>query len=478
MRYAFGIWTVLVALTVSVAAAYYSIVGLTAIFAGAMLPVIVMGAALEVGKVTAAIWLHSFWDEAGFLMKMYLVPAVAVLMFITSMGIFGFLSKAHIEQGASGTEVTARIERLTSEINRQESIIKRANSTIAGFSDQVSSADDSIQSRIDSQQAIINDIRLRLGVDIATQNAIIKQETDALAPLEGQLQRVEAQRNELAALRQGSDIRALQRFIGANADGVIGSKTRELISAFAADLDQQQTTLFAEVERLRNQSASAIKQTRDEIQRLQQSANQEIQLASDAIASFRNQLVTVTTQDRSADIVEQNKIIEAANAETNKLFEERFGLETDLRAIEVEVGPVKYIAELIYGDADGDILEKAVRWVILILVAVFDPLAVILILAGLSIMHRTEQDADPANITPDWPVTATVEQPKAQQQTNVGAPESDTKDNDAVQIEQPQLQTAPKTNAQKSSSSGFIGKNAEPDSTNLKRVIRTTPKER
>jgi hypothetical protein len=88
MRF-FGIWTIFAALSISIVAAYYSIVGLVAIFAAAAIPIIIMGTVLEVGKLTSAVWLHLFWHKAPLLIKSYLTIAVVLLMFITSMGIFG-----------------------------------------------------------------------------------------------------------------------------------------------------------------------------------------------------------------------------------------------------------------------------------------------------------------------------------------------------------------------------------------------------
>ena len=99
-----------VALALSGIAAYYSIIGLTAIFAAAVIPIIVMGGVLEVAKLTVTVWLHQNWQRARWIMKSYLVSAVAVLMFITSMGIFGFLSKSHIEQSAMGTEQVEQVK--------------------------------------------------------------------------------------------------------------------------------------------------------------------------------------------------------------------------------------------------------------------------------------------------------------------------------------------------------------------------------
>jgi hypothetical protein len=161
MRYFFGIWTVAVALIVSVIAAYYSIIGLTAIFAAAAIPVIIMGASLEVAKITTAIWLHSFWHEAPRLMKIYLTTSTLVLMLITSMGIFGFLSKAHIEQSASSGELVANIARLDQEIARRNQTITRANLTIDNFSSRIDEADDSIQTRIGNQERLIVSIEER-----------------------------------------------------------------------------------------------------------------------------------------------------------------------------------------------------------------------------------------------------------------------------------------------------------------------------
>ena len=90
----FGYFTLFVALLIEIVGAYYSITGLAAIFSGAVIPILIMGGSLELGKVTAAVWLKNNWERAGITYKLYLLPAVAMLMLITSMGIFGYLSKA------------------------------------------------------------------------------------------------------------------------------------------------------------------------------------------------------------------------------------------------------------------------------------------------------------------------------------------------------------------------------------------------
>ena len=100
----YGLLTLLTALCISAIAIYYSVAGLVAIFAAAALPIIIMGTALEIGKLVTAVWLHKYWSKATWWLRTYLSTAVVVLMFITSMGIFGFLSKAHIEQTSAGDE--------------------------------------------------------------------------------------------------------------------------------------------------------------------------------------------------------------------------------------------------------------------------------------------------------------------------------------------------------------------------------------
>ena len=112
------------ALTLSGIAAWYSIAGLTAIFAAAVRPIIIMGGSLELAKVVVTIWLHRYWNRASLLMKAYLVPAVLVLAIITSMGIFGFLSKAHMDQTLPTGDVAAKIQILDEKIATQRENIK------------------------------------------------------------------------------------------------------------------------------------------------------------------------------------------------------------------------------------------------------------------------------------------------------------------------------------------------------------------
>ena len=122
--------TLLTALAISAVAAYYSIIGLIAIFSSAVIPIAVMGVVLETGKLVTAAWVYHHWKRTPVLLKTYLISAVVILMFITSMGIFGFLSKAHIEQTTITSDNTLQIELIESQIQRERTTIKRAEDTL------------------------------------------------------------------------------------------------------------------------------------------------------------------------------------------------------------------------------------------------------------------------------------------------------------------------------------------------------------
>jgi hypothetical protein len=260
--------TLLVALSLSTVAAYYSIIGLTAIFAGAVIPVIIMGSMLEVAKITTTVWLRKYWNKCSWVLKLYLVPAVVALALLTSMGIFGFLSKAHMDQGITSGDVQAKLSLYDEKIKTQRDNIELARKALQQMDAQV----DQRLSRSDSEQAAERAVQIRR--------------------------------------QQAGERTKLQKEIG--------------------------------------------------------EAQKEIQ----------------------------------------KLNEERAPIAAENRKVEAEVGPVKYIAALIYGDnADTNMLEAAVRWVIILLVVVFDPLAIALVLAGNQskewLLENTEDDKESENSVTD-----------------------------------------------------------------------------
>lgn len=379
MRF-FGYWTVLVALVISISAAYYSIVGLVAIFAASAIPVIIMGASLEVGKITTAVWLHLYGKRAKLFMRFYLTFAVVLLMFITSMGIFGFLSKAHIEQTAVGQEAVAQLERISTDITRREDIIARAEDKIAKLESSADNQDAGIQDKITTEEARIQTVVERLNNDIAASEARLAATIAPYVAQQTEADRVLALVSEYVA---SNDIKALQGLIGARQDGSYGPQTAAAVQAFR---EKNETDRSAALEQINAQRSASV----TEIQQLRISADAQIAQSNDLINRLRNQLGTASVADVEADIQAQREIVTTAELEIDNLLETKYSIEAETRKLEAEVGPVKYIAEVIYGDqTDKDTLEQAVRWVIMILVAVFDPLAVVLVIAGLTLIEST-----------------------------------------------------------------------------------------
>jgi len=199
-------FTLFVALSLSAVAAWYSIIGLTAIFAAAVIPIIIMGGILEVAKITITVWLHEYWHRCRWLMKVYLVPAVVLLMIITSMGIFGFLSKAHLDQAVPTGDVAAQVALLDEKIQTQRDNIATARAAIQQMDSQVNelltrSVDDRGAERavqIRRQQARE---RTALQRDIAAAQAEIAALNQERAPIAAELRKVEAEVGPIKSLR-------------------------------------------------------------------------------------------------------------------------------------------------------------------------------------------------------------------------------------------------------------------------------------
>ena len=234
----------LTGLIISAVAIYYSVIGLTAIFSAAVIPIIVMGSALEVGKLVCASWLKANWERAPAYMKYYMISAVAILMLITSMGIFGFLSKAHTDQNLVSGDVQSKI---------------------AIYDEKIKTARENIEAN----------------------RKQLKQMDEAVDQVMGRSQD-----------EKGAD----------KANNIRRSQQRDR-NALAKDIET-------------------------------------------------NQKLIATLNDQAAPI------------------------RAEVRKVEAEVGPIKYIAAFIYGETNEGLLEKAVTWVIILIVIVFDPLAVIMLLAA------------------------------------------------------------------------------------------------
>ena len=468
-----AILTMLTALCISAVAIYYSVAGLVAIFAAAAVPIMIMGGVLEVGKLVTAVWLHRYWKQAAWWLKSYLALAVVVLMFITSMGIFGFLSKAHIEQTSAGEESVAQVTQIENEIVRLNAIIDRADDKIEALETSGTGADANIQSQIDKEQDRIDKAYERIKPAIEQQNKIITDArgTDAnrTKPYEDQLTSITAEilrletsakeyeakienldsdssgvepllaqidalekeiirvTNQLQSTEKG-EIRAGQAIIGVSSDGLFGGNTRTALAKWVqgqrdritqiqgevaqvrkdatstvdaerirlADvvkdirtvqipaLKERELVMLGKIDEVRQTESPVIQTARDEIQRLRESAEAQVKNSQALIERLRSQLAQTDKADEiDAAVNDQLLKIKVAEAELEILTEKKYKLEGEYRMLEAEVGPIKYIAEFIYGEtADNTMLEEAVRWVILIIIFVFDPLAVLLLIAS------------------------------------------------------------------------------------------------
>ena len=354
-----GILTLLSALTISAVAIYYSVAGLAAIFAAAVIPIIIMGVALEVGKLVTAVWLHRHWRQATWWLKTYLSVAVFVLMFITSMGIFGFLSKAHIEQTSMSQEQVALIETIDDKLVRSQAKIERWS----GEMDRLLKGEDvRVDNLIDREQQELDKIY-----------SLIKSEKDDIrVDFDKQIQ-LQNDRIEQARVRKEADIKAAKdRFEGSLGGG---SKYDEAVEKAKAN----ELSVASSAQReIRNINAKL----NDALSAVDTKYAADIKVIQDRIQDLRNQ-ANNKTQDIEGRIIELEGFIDKEQESIDQVREEKFNYEKTYRKLEAEVGPIKYIAEFIYGEnADQNLLEAAVRWVIIIIIFVFDPLAVLLLIAS------------------------------------------------------------------------------------------------
>lgn len=244
-------------LLISAVAIYYSVAGLVSIFAAAAIPIIIMGVALETGKLIATLWLKQNWNVAPAVIRYYLLIAVLLLMAITSMGIFGYLSKAHLDQAVPTSNIAAEVAIIDEKIADQQNIIALARKSL----DHLDASVDQLLSRSTTEAGVVRANQLR-----------------------------RSQAKDRAALQQE---------------------------------------------------------------------------------------------------------ISTGQQEITKLINEKAPIAKELRVVEAEVGPIKYIAALIYGeDVSHNSLEQAVRWVIILLVVIFDPLAVVLLLASQYSFQRFRENPE------------------------------------------------------------------------------------
>ena len=390
-----------VALCLSAVAAFYSIVGLTAIFAASVIPVVIMGTILEVAKLSITVWLHEYWQQVKWAMRAYLVPAVVVLMFITSMGIFGFLSKAHIEQVGQGQENAAQLQRIDVELGRQTEIVGKAEARARTLETTGTGADANVNSQIQTEQQRIDAALARVQPAIDEQNRIIDGQTGLY---QQQLAKIEQESQQLQKFIDAKEIDKAQALVGTAVDGNWGPGTAAAVRTWQAARSRERTEVVVKLEQANNNPV--IRAAREEIARVRRTVETQVAESNRLIDRLRNQLGKGDTASVEAQVNEQQEKIKAANLEIETLTKKKYELQAEFRKLEVEVGPIKYIAELIYDSTDQTILERAVRWVIILIVAVFDPLAVMMLLAATESMTWVKQalPKPPAPGVPPAPV--------------------------------------------------------------------------
>ncbi len=341
------ILTLLSALSISGVAIFYSVIGLATIFPGAFWPVIIMGSVLEIGKLITASWVYRNWKFTPLLLKTYLTIAVIVLSIITSMGIFGFLSKAHLEQNLAEDTVTQRIEIINDKIDSEETYIKRQTLIIERAEKNLTVVVNNNSDAIDIEKDNIKAVEDKFKTLLAVETNTIKNLSDRLTVLD----------------KDVSDV-------------LTSNKSFFNEEKAAAELKASQK---AE----RDQIITGISDAQDRINQLKEDYALDTAIIQKRIEKLR----TLDVNDKSGveakiEIAEAN-ILKAQN-NIDDLIIDREPLQAKIIKLEAEVGPVKYIAALavdwgITGEVDT---SEAVRWIILIIIFVFDPLAVLLLIAA------------------------------------------------------------------------------------------------
>ena len=394
----FPLLVFVVALIIAGIAAWFSVAGLMAIFAASAIPVAIMAGSLEVGKLVAASWVYRNWKRAPFLLKSYLTFATVVLMFITSMGIFGFLSSAYLEQASEGQQSQARIERISNDILRFEDTIQRTEVKIEKLENETSNDTSDIQAQIDSEQLRMDKAFERVQPAIDEQLEIIANEQrgaeDEVASYLDQIAKIDTTLDTMQQYVANDEIRKLQALVGTRVDGNYGSGTAAKVEEFLNAKNAEKQRLVTIVEDIRTSvDSSVVDEAREEIKRLRDQANENVQKSQETIDRLRSQLNTVASVDNTADIEALVQKVRESEMSIETMIEEKFELETAIRKLEAEVGPIKYIAELVYGNSGTDTIDQAVRWLIIVFIFVFDPLAVLLLIAAnFSFQNRHNND--------------------------------------------------------------------------------------
>lgn len=342
----FAITTLVSALSISCIAAYFSIIGLATIFPGSMTAVIIMGSVLEIGKIIAALWLHKNWSIAPRAIKGYLLFAIFVLMGITSMGIFGFLSKSHIEHEQQALKAQAQIEQIESKIKRENDFIDRQKDLIFQAEQSKEKEGSNSLQNINIEKDKIGQINSDLISNIEIDNGIISGLNKRLSELNSEMQKLKD-----------------------SSGGLFSNKTKKI-----KELEDFQS---AERASIKLKKDAADKRVTD----LRQKAQSSIDKIMEKIGEF--QKGTQGNEENKEEVEFLNTKISESLDRIESLELEKFNHSDGTMQLEAEIGPVKYVAELISDIFRVEFdMSQAVRIVIIILIFVFDPLAILLVIAA------------------------------------------------------------------------------------------------
>ena len=357
------------ALAVSAVDAYFSIVGLMAIFSGLPQSILAMGVVLEIAKLVTASWVYQYWKKTSLLMRSYMVSAVIILSVITSIGIFGFLSKAHLDQSASTGDAVAQVERI-------EDLIQRENLRITTAEDQIT--------------------RIESGGSLDVSESIKQQEEIRDTAWDRIQDDVQYAENQIEKIREGlesdlskkqSELDALDDIVKSYTDqGTTGGVfSREDNVAKGIEIRESQKTerdrIALEMGELRGYAETQIAGYRNQIGEYRASVQDTIDGANREINRLREQGADdQASRDEQIDTIQER--IDSAYAKIDEYNVELFDKQSIVRDIEKEVGPIKYVAQLLYGNSGAGAVDNAVTLLILLLVFVFDPLAIVLVLAA------------------------------------------------------------------------------------------------
>ena len=363
------------ALAVSAVAAYFSIVGLMAIFSGLPQSIFAMGIVLEIAKLVTASWVYQYWKKTSFLMKSYMVSAVIILSVITSIGIFGFLSKAHLDQSATTGDAVAQVERI-------EDLIERETLRITTAEEQITRVESGgsldVTESIKQQEEIRDTAWDRIQDDVQYAESQIGKIREGL---ESDLSKKQSELDALDAIvksytDQGTttqDAGAFQRDIVV--DNV--AKGREVREEQKPERDR----IALEMGELRGYAETQIAGYRNQIKDYRSSVQDTIDGANREINKLREQGADdQASRDEQIDTIQGR--IDSAYEKIDDYNVELFDKQSIVRDIEKEVGPIKYVAQLLYGNSGAGAVDNAVTLLILLLVFVFDPLAIVLVLAA------------------------------------------------------------------------------------------------